>query len=198
MELNSTAPKPARGYFAKPENAKLCMLLIVIYFHAAGIKGNCCRSEPVNAMRYAKMGKGALCFDLNAHGMLNGQPESYYVDLEDNELKNYPQICAENKEQSYFMGMYLRLLRTIDYMTQQPEWDGKRILVLGESQGGGQSLIAAGLDKRVSAVVATVPAMCDWGGTLVGRKGSWSYLFSTANNREKCLLMFLISMPLMH
>lgn len=187
VELNSTAPKPARGYFAKPQNAKLRSLPIVIYFHAAGVKGDWCRSEPGNALRYATMGKGALCFDLNAHGMLNGQPESYYNDLENNELKNYPQIGAENKDQSYFLGMYLRLLRTIDYMTKQPEWDGKRILVLGESQGGGQSLIAAGLDKRISAVVAIVPAMCDWGGTLVDRKGSWPYLFSTANNREKML-----------
>lgn len=187
MELNSTASKPARGYFAKPQNAKPRSLPIVIYFHAAGVKGDWCRSEPGNALRYATMGKGALCFDLNAHGMLNGQPESYYADLENNELKNYPQIGAENKDQSYFSGMYLRLLRTIDYMTKQPEWDGKRILVLGESQGGGQSLIAAGLDKRISAVVATVPAMCDWGGTLAGRKGSWPYLFSTANNREKML-----------
>jgi cephalosporin-C deacetylase-like acetyl esterase len=187
VELNSTASEPARGYFAKPQNAKPRSLPIVIYFHAAGVKGDWCRSEPGNALRYATMGKGALCFDLNAHGMLNGQPESYYADLENNELKNYPQFGAENKEQSYFLGMYLRLLRTIDYMTKQPEWDRKRILVLGESQGGGQSLIAAGLDKRVKAVVATVPAMCDWGGTLVGRKGSWPYLFSTSNNREKML-----------
>jgi cephalosporin-C deacetylase len=187
MELNSTASKPARGYFAKPQNAKPRSLPIVIYFHAAGVKGDWCRSEPGNALRYATMGKGALCFDLNAHGMLAGQPESYYADLDNNELKNYPQIGAENKDQSYFLGMYLRLLRTIDYMTKQPEWDGKQILVLGESQGGGQSLIAAGLDKRISAVVATVPAMCDWGGTLVGRKGSWPYLFSTVNNREKML-----------
>ncbi len=187
IELNSTASKPARGYFAKPQNAKPRSLPIVIYFHAAGVKGDWCRSEPGNALRYATMGKGALCFDLNAHGMLNGQPESYYADLENYDLKNYPQIGAENKDRSYFLGMYLRLLRTIDYMTKQPEWDGKRILVLGESQGGGQSLIAAGLDKRISAVVATVPAMCDWGGTLVGRKGSWPYLFSTANNREKML-----------
>ncbi|NEW85536.1 MAG: acetylxylan esterase [Mariniphaga sp.] len=35
------------------------------------------------------------------------------------------------------------------------------MIVIGESQGGGQTLIAAGLDNRVSKVVATVPAMCD-------------------------------------
>ena len=38
-----------------------------------------------NALTYAKI--GTLCFDLNAHGMLNNQPESYYTNLENGELK---------------------------------------------------------------------------------------------------------------
>jgi len=41
----------------------------------------------MNAMKYARM--GALCFDLNAHGMLNDQPDDYYSDLENGELKTY-------------------------------------------------------------------------------------------------------------
>jgi len=187
MELNCTGPKPARGYFARPSSAAPKSLPIIIYFHAAGVYGDWCRSKPEIALRYAKMGNGSLAFDLNAHGMLNGQSDSYYRDLEDNELKNYAQTGLENIETVYFRGMYLRLIRTLDYLTSMPEWDGKRILVIGESQGGGQALAAAGLDKRVSAVIATVPAMCDWGGSLVGRKGCWPYLFETENNREKVL-----------
>ncbi len=179
MEINCTSAKPVRGYFAKPNNAAKKSLPIVIYFHAAGVNGDWCRSKPEIALRYARMGKGALVFDLNAHGMLNAQPQSYYDSLDKGELYRYAQIGITNKNESYFLGMYQRLLRTIDYMASLPEWDGKRILVIGESQGGGQSLVAAGLDKRVTAAVVTVPAMCDWGGTLVGRKGSWPYLFET-------------------
>lgn len=187
VEINCTGPKPVRGYFAKPESAKPKSLPIVINFHAAGVSGNWCRSEPGNAMRYAKMGKGALCFDLNAHGMLNGQPDAYYTNLENGELKNYSQQGLESRQDNYFRGMYLRLIRTIDFLTSQPEWDGKRILVIGESQGGGQSLAAAGLDQRVSAVIATVPAMCDWGGSLVGRKGGWPWPFESTFDKEKML-----------
>jgi len=187
IELNCTGPKPVRGYFAKPVSAKPGTLPIVIFFHAAGVSGDWCRSKPEIALKYASMGKGALSFDLNAHGMLNGQPDSYYVDLENNELKNYALKCVEDRNSVYFRGMYLRLLRTIDFLASMPEWDGKRILVTGESQGGGQALAAAGLDKRVSAVVAIVPAMCDWGGSLAGRKGSWPYPFDTDNDIEKML-----------
>ena len=83
--------------------------------------------------------------------------------------------------------MYLRIIRTLDFLTGQPEWDGKRILVIGESQGGGQALAAAGLDHRVSAVVATVPAMCDWGGFIIGRKDSWPYPYSSSFDKDQLL-----------
>jgi cephalosporin-C deacetylase-like acetyl esterase len=117
--------------------------------------------------------------------MLNSQPEEYYANLENGELKEYYIQGLENRDEFYFRGMYLRLMRTIEFLTRQPEWDGKRIIVIGESQGGGQALAAAGLDHRVSAVVATVPAMCDWGGTLINRKGGWPHPFEHQGDKEK-------------
>jgi cephalosporin-C deacetylase len=185
IEINCMGPKPVRGYFAKPDKAAPKSLPVVLLVHAAGVKGSWCRSEPGSAMNYAK--KGALCFDLNAHGMLNGQSENYYADLENGELKNYQTKGITNRDDVYFRGMYLRLLRTIDFLTQQPEWDGKRILVMGESQGGGQSLVAAGLDHRVSAVVAIVPAMCDWLAPLSSRKGGWPQPFETDASKDEML-----------
>ena len=187
LRINCTGPKPARGYFAKPVDAKPKSLPIVLYVHAAGVKGSWCLSEPETAIRYAKMGKGTLSFDLNAHGMLNGQPQEYYDSLERGELKNYYSYGVESRNDFYFRGMYLRLLRTLDFLTSQTEWDGKRILVIGESQGGGQALAAAGLDNRVSAVVAIVPAMCDWGGSFVGRTAGWPNPFNFANDKEKMM-----------
>jgi len=187
VEINCTGPKPVRGYFVKPDSAKEKSLPIVLVVHAAGVKGSWCLAKPKNALQYARMGKGALCFDLNAHGMLNGQPQEYYDNLEAGELKNYMHFGLENREENYFRGMYLRLLRTLDFLKKQPEWDGKRIIVIGESQGGGQALAAAGLDKDVTAVVATVPAMCDWGRTLKGEKGGWPNPFSTKYSRDKML-----------
>lgn len=184
-EINCTSTKPARGYFAKPTKAPAKSLPIVLLVHAAGVKGSWCKSDYNEALRYAKMGKGTICLDLNAHGMLDGQPDDYYSNLESGELKNYFYQGLESRDDFYFRGMYLRLIRSIDFLTRLPEWDGKRILVIGESQGGGQALAAAGLDQRVSAVVATVPAMCDFGGTLVNRKGGWPQPFEQPADKEK-------------
>jgi len=187
IEINCIGPKPARGYFAKSEKALPKSLPIVLFVRAAGVKGDWCQSKPKEALNYTKIGKGALAFDLNAHGMLNGQPQEYYDELEKGELKNYWEIGNESRDEYYFRGMYLRLIRTLDFLTSQPEWDGKRILVIGESQGGGQALAVAGLDERVTAVVATVPAMCDFGGELVGRTGGWPQPFKMKGDREKMM-----------
>ncbi|MBN1996909.1 acetylxylan esterase [candidate division KSB1 bacterium] len=129
VEMNCTGPKPARGYFAKPDAAKPKSLPIVLFVHAAGVQGSWCLSKPENAIYYAKMGKGALCFDLNAHGMLNGQPKEYYTNLEKGELKDYFLQGVESRSDFYFRGMYLRLLRTLDFLTAQLLKDCKATLV---------------------------------------------------------------------
>lgn len=187
IEINCTGPKPARGYFAKPKSASPKSLPIVLFVHAAGIKGDWCLSKPETAVNYANMGKGALVFDLNAHGMLNGQEQEYYDDLEEGELNGYFYQGIENREDFYFRGMYLRLLRTLEFLCNQPEWDGERIIVIGESQGGGQALAAAGLDKRVSAAVAIVPAMCDWGGPDAKKRAGWPQPFWQKGDMQKML-----------
>lgn len=173
VEIDSPGPRPARGILAKPANAAKKSLPIVLVVRAAGVKGDWCRAHLDQALGLAKKGQGALSFDLNAHGMLNHEPEKYYEELENGLLNEYWNIGVESRDDYYFGYMYLRMLRSIEYLTRQPEWDGKRILVVGESQGGGQAFAAAGLDPRVSAVVATVPAMCDFGGPLSNRKGGW-------------------------
>ncbi len=119
--------------------------------------------------------------------MLNGQPQEYYDKLEEGKLNHYWEIGAENREENYFRGMYLRLQRTLDFLCNQPEWDGENIIVIGESQGGGQALVAAGLDDRVTAAVATVPVMCDFGRTLVGETGGWPNPFSFEKDEQKML-----------
>lgn len=175
VEINCLGPAPVRAYMAKPVKAQKGSLPIVILCRAAGVSGAWCRCQVGECVGNAALGNGALSLDLNAHGMLNGQHDDYYRMLENGLLHNYYDHNAADRETYYFRGMYLRLLRAIEFMTQQPEWDGKRILVIGESQGGGQAVAAAGLDTRVTAVVLNVPAMQDFGGARVGRRGGWPH-----------------------
>ena len=203
VEINCLGPAPVRAYMAKPAKAKKKSLPIIILCRAAGVSGNWCRCQVGECVGNAAQGNGALSLDLNAHGMLNGQSDEYYKMLEDGMLVNYYNQNVVDREMNYFRGMYLRLLRAIEYMTKQPEWDGKRILVIGESQGGGQAAAAAGLDNRVSAVVLTVPAIQDLGGAMKGRRSGWPQpieCHSDVNKEEmaRCLPYFDCAMLLRH
>lgn len=173
VEINCLGPAPVRAYMAKPMGAKKKSLPIIILCRAAGVSGNWCRCSVDECVGNASLGNGALSLDINAHGMLNGQSDDFYRMLEGGPLRNYYEHNAADRETYYFRGMYLRLLRAIEYMTRQTEWDGRRILVIGESQGGGQAVAAAGLDPRVSAIVLNVPAMQDLGGARKGRRSGW-------------------------
>ena len=163
--------KPVSGYFGRPQNAKPKSLPAILFVHGAGV-----RSSSLSSTRWAVRGDGMLALDINAHGIPNGKPAEFYTALADGELKDYRSVGRQDREQSYFKGMFLRLIRAIDFLTAQPEWDGKTVIVYGSSQGGFQALAAAGLDARVTFICAGVPAGCDHTGRVVNRISGWPKL----------------------
>jgi len=172
IEASCPQTNPVRGYYARPKEAKARSCPAILFLRAAGVSGDWCKASVKNAASLARQ-YGAIVLDINAHGMLNGQPPEYYRNLEQGELRNYWTQGTDDRDKFYFVGMYVRLLRSIEFLAAQEQWDGKHLITIGESQGGGQALAAAGLDKRVSAVVALVPAMCDFTGPVAKRAGGW-------------------------
>lgn len=69
--------------------------------------------------------------------------------------------------------MYLRVVTALDFLTERDEWNGDDLVLRGSSQGGAQVFAGAALDSRVTVIAASVPAMCDLSGALVGRRGGW-------------------------
>ncbi|NUQ00136.1 MAG: acetylxylan esterase [Armatimonadetes bacterium] len=117
--------------------------------------------------------RGRLVLNLMAHDLPFDRPKTYYDELSATTLKSYPGIGREDREQSYFLRMFLSCYRGADYLAQHPAWDGRNLLAQGGSQGGGQAVVAAGLHPAVSAISASVPALCDHTGQLVGRAAGW-------------------------
>ena len=156
--------RPVRAYMSIPIGAKPKSLPAIIHYHAAGV-----RSSGIST------GRQAIQFNVNAHGILNGQTKEYYNKMRDTELKNYARRGQENRDTVYFRGMFLRMLRSLDYVKSRPEWNGKVLIVTGGSMGGGQSIAAAALDPQVTLVVAGVPAIGDHGGSLAKptRRPGW-------------------------
>jgi len=63
-------------------------------------------------------------------------------------------IGDEDREKSYFLRMYLGCYRAVEYLASRPDWDGKTLVVMGTSQGGQQSIVTAGLNPRITAMMA--------------------------------------------
>lgn len=171
IEINMPSGYPCRGYVAYPRGAAPGSLPIYLFVHSAGV--NRPANKATASFVISRARQGYLCLDINAHGYLDDQPQEYYDALNDGELKNYPSREFAGLSDYYFHNMYLRDIRALDYAVTLPEWDGRRILVHGESQGGGQALSIAGIDTRVTHCVAIVPAMTDMGAVLDGRKSGW-------------------------
>jgi cephalosporin-C deacetylase-like acetyl esterase len=165
------AMAPVSAYFARPEDAKPKSHPAMLRVHGAGIYP----SSKWEAVEGAKM--GMLTVDLNAHGVANEKPREYYAELGQTLLKGYSHRGREDRESCYFLAMYLRMVRAMDFLTAQPEWDGKVLIVKGVSQGGAQAIAAAGLDSRVSIFGAGVPALCNQPGPISG----WPWLVARPN-----------------
>ncbi|MDO5581691.1 MAG: acetylxylan esterase [Planctomycetia bacterium] len=161
IKVDCAGGMPVSGYFAKPKNAKPKSLPIHISFHGAGVRS---ANKPIGS------GRNHLALDINAHGLENGLPDEYYKKLDQTTLHRYGRLRAEDNadpENCVWYGMVLRLIRALEFMKSQPEWDGKNLAVSGGSQGGFQSLVAAGLDSDVSECNVLVPWFCDVSGAAM-------------------------------
>jgi cephalosporin-C deacetylase-like acetyl esterase len=146
-----------QGYFAKPaREGKFPALLL---YQWAGVYA----LKPESAAKRAA--EGWLVFNASAHDLPPAQATGVPGD--------YAKIGNTDRDNSYFLKMYLRDVRAIDYIASRPEWDGKTIVVLGTSMGGHQSLAAAGLDPRVTAVLVNEPSGANALGALHGYQAGY-------------------------
>ena len=165
VKVACAGPRPVSGYLCLPRGAKPKSLPAIVTYHGSGVRS--ARQKPLEAAA------GMIAFDVNAHGVENGKDAKFYSDLYKGELRNYRHRDEADRDKGYFVGMFLRVMRSLDYVKSLPEWDGKTLIVMGGSQGGGQSLAAAALDKQVTHCIAGVPALCDHAGVLAGRVSGW-------------------------
>lgn len=138
---------------------------------------------PASLVKWAE--RGFLAMAITVHDYDVDLTEEEYEELKADALAGYPFQYRESRRTYYFLRTILGIQRSLDFLTTVPyvddrgrqhAWDGRNLVVMGSSQGGGLALIAAGLDERVSAVAANVPAMCDHTGKFHDRPSGWPRL----------------------
>ena len=164
VKIDCAGGKPVSGYFTKPEDAPPKSLKAQATFMGYGI---------ASAKPYYS--PGMMTLSINAHGIENGKPPEFYKILGEGELKKYGFSNKENArpETAYFNGMILRVMRSLEFLKAQPEWNGRDLISTGGSQGALQAVAGAAMDKDVSKCAAYVPWCCDLGGLTLGRLRGW-------------------------
>src|ERR1035438_10019632 len=166
----------AHGYLAKP--AKEGKFPAVIQLQYAGVYA-------LNAGAVAqRAAEGWLMINVDSHDKLPSDPSG---DIP----RAYQAVGNTDRENSYFLNMYLRDSRALDYLLTRPDWDGKTIVLTGGSMGGQQSLILAGLRPEIiTSALVCVPAGADSNGDLHGRKAGYPNWASDEPEVMKTALYF--------
>jgi cephalosporin-C deacetylase-like acetyl esterase len=115
---------------------------------------------------------GYLALNIEPHDVPADMPQAFY-DALPMIIKHYNTIGTLSRDESYFLRMYLGAYRAVEYLASRPDWDGKTIVVMGTSMGGQQSLVAAGLNRRVTHLIVNVPAGADVSAALHKRWPSY-------------------------
>ncbi|MDB5735924.1 MAG: Acetyl xylan esterase [Alphaproteobacteria bacterium] len=142
------------GYLAAPTDGRKHPALV--YYQYAGV-------YPLQkSLVTDRAAEGWLALDVDSHDMPPDQATA---------PRDYAKIGNTDRETSYFLNMYLRDTRALDYIQSRPDWDGHTIVISGMSMGGQQSFVTAGLNPdRVTAMIVNVPAGADFSADLHGSK----------------------------
>ncbi len=139
-------------------------------FTAAGVRG----ISPATVTAWAR--QGFVSMRIIHHDFDVEISKEDAAALKSGELAGYYHEGRDSRDTYYFRHVFLGCVRALDLLTSRPEWDGEHLVVTGSSQGGGLSLCLAGLDDRVTALAANVPALCDHTGLQQDRPSGWPRL----------------------
>ncbi|MBQ9338197.1 MAG: acetylxylan esterase [Lentisphaeria bacterium] len=120
---------------------------------------------------------GAMYYCMNIHDTVNNVTAEMKA-----QLRKRPDIAAYQynnllDREKYMPGkIFLRIVRSLDYLKSRPEWNGKDLIATGPSFGGCQTIVAAALDKDVTLCFPGGPAMCDHLGSRNNQIDGWPKL----------------------
>lgn len=93
-------------------------------------------------------------FVLSVRGQGINQPENKYGD--------WITYGLDDKDNYYYRGAFMDLVRAIDFVSSRPEVRQDAIFAEGGSQGGAFTLAACALDDRICAAAPTIPFLSDY------------------------------------
>jgi len=151
--------QPIKGWFLLPRDRNGQLPCVVEYIGYGGGRG-----KPLDWLLWSNAGYAHFVMDSR------GQGSSWQVgdtpDLEpEGSNPQFPGFMTRGilrPETYYYRRLITDAVRAVEAARANPLVDKNRVAVLGNSQGGGVSLAAAGLIPDLSAVLCDVPFLCHY------------------------------------
>lgn len=146
VKMRSIGSELIQGYLTVPAHcSKKNRLPVIVHYMGYG-------SKPWYAHPYD--GAEFIEFVLSSRGQGLNEPTNKYGDWVVNGL--------HNKNEYYYRGAYMDLVRALDFVSTLPEADMRNIFAEGGSQGGAFTLAACALDRRIRAAAPWIPFLSDF------------------------------------
>lgn len=142
VEIKSFDNELISGYYAKPKREGKHPVIVEYMGYGSS-------PYPPN-----QWWDGFAYFVLSIRGQALNQPT--------NRFGTWITYGLDNKDDYYYRGAFLDVVRALDFVTSRPEINADKIAVRGGSQGGALSFAAAALDKRVKAAAPNIPFLSDY------------------------------------
>ncbi len=97
---------------------------------------------------------GIVDFVLSVRGQGLEEPKNTYG--------NWITWNLGKRDEYYYRGAFMDLIRAVDFVTSLPETDTSRIYAEGGSQGGAFTIAATALDSRIKAAAPFIPFLSDY------------------------------------
>lgn len=157
MKIKCAGPMPVSGYLTAPK--KEGKFPAYVCYKGYGVV-----PAPISCQ------EDKIIFYINAHGIENGRPDSYYQTLARTRLKDYGLITEKNidPEKTYFKYMALRAAQAARFVQTLDNFNGELILH-GGSQGAFQATVAQTLVPEAKLLDIYIPWLCDINAASIGR-----------------------------
>jgi cephalosporin-C deacetylase-like acetyl esterase len=163
VRIDCAGLRPVTGYLSVPiavdEGHKFPARLIT-----HGYSGDRCTHFAPSSGR-----KNEIVLDINAHGLKLREFGATEADTKALRWEIRSNGCAyafdgkqnEDPEVAYFNGMVLRVKRALQYLKTVKGWNAKDLIASGGSQGGLQTIWAAGCGEGVTRAESGITWCCD-------------------------------------
>lgn len=163
INLGNIANRRVYGYITVPKGeGPYPAVLIIPSFGDA--------PNHVKPKRYIAELGGAIAVSISIHDI---EPDQYDPD-------SYQPNDSADPNTIYYKFALMGAVRSIDYIFSRDDFNGVDLAVIGSSQGGGLSLLTAGIDDRVSLLINNIAALSQHSGLKYGRaSGHPFYIFNS-------------------